>query len=54
MAQERISDAPTIIELADQILRRHDHVIEEDFTELVIAGNGPDRPDRDPGAVQID
>ena len=42
------------LSLPTRILRRHDHIIEEDFTELVIARNGPDRSDRDAGAIQIE
>ena len=54
MPEQRIGDAPAFVELADEVLRRHDNVVEEYFTELVIARNRPDRPDRDAGAVKIE
>jgi hypothetical protein len=42
------------VQLTDQVLGRHDHIVEEHLAELVIAGNRLDRSDPDPRAMQID
>ncbi|MCY1194126.1 hypothetical protein D9M72_54180 [compost metagenome] len=45
VAEQVLGDGPAHVEFADQVARRHAHVLEEDFAELLFVddiGNGPD------------
>src|SRR6516225_1291039 len=54
MPQQRICDTPAIVQFSHQILGGHRDVVEEHLAELLIARDGPDRPDPDARTVQID
>ena len=54
VSQQRIGDAPAIMQFSDQVFGRHDDIVEEYLAELVIARDRLDRPDPDAWAVQID
>ena len=54
VAEQRIGDAPAVVDLADQVLGRHHHVVEEHLAELVVARDGADRPDADARALEVE
>ena len=54
VSQERVGNAPAVVELANQVLGGHDHIVEEYLAELFIADYGLDWSDPDAWAVQID
>src|SRR5262245_18901021 len=53
MSQQRIGDAPAVVQLSDQVFGGDDDIVEKDLAELLIAHDRLDRPDPDTWAVQI-
>src|SRR5215469_12963599 len=51
--QHRHGDPPALADLADEVLLRHPSVLEEDFTELALAGDLPQRPHGHAGRVEL-
>ena len=47
VAQRRVGDLPAVVELADQVLARHAHVLEEHLVEAGVAGHLHERADGD-------
>ena len=54
VAERRLRDLPAAVQLADEVLGRHAHVVEEDLVELLAAGHLPQRPNGDARAVHVD
>ncbi|MNI69453.1 hypothetical protein D3C73_1251990 [compost metagenome] len=52
-AQQRLGDAPTGVQLANQIGARHPHLVKEHFAEFLVAGQRPDRAPTDAGAGKV-
>ena len=53
-AEQRFRDRPAVVQLADERIARHAHVVEEHLAEFLVPGDVADRPDRDARRVQID
>src|SRR5262245_8198906 len=53
MSQQRICDAPAVVQLADQVFDGDDDIVEKYLAELLIAHDRLDRSDPDAWAVQI-
>src|SRR5262249_13158768 len=53
MSQQRICDAPALVQLANQVFGGDDDIVEKYLAELLIAHDRLDRSDPDAWAVQI-
>ena len=51
--QQRLGDAPAIVQAADKIAERRAHRIEKDLVEFLVAGKILDRANANPGCRQI-
>ena len=48
VAERHLGEAPTVVDLADQVVGGQTHRVQEDLVERVVAGHVHDRPHRDP------
>ena len=54
VAEQIFGDVPALVHLADDLVLRHLHVVEEGLAEGRIAGDEQDRPGRDAGARHVE
>ena len=55
LVRERgVRDRPAPVELADEVVARHEHLLEEHLVELRLSGDLDQRPDVDAGRLHVD
>src|ERR1019366_3393845 len=54
MSQQVLRDIPSLVELADEVRLRHEHVVEKSLTKRRRAGDQNDRLSRYPGAFHVE
>ena len=52
-AEQRLGHGPAVVQLADERVARHAHVVEEHLAELLVAGEVADRAQRDARRLQV-